>query len=162
MDYLDSMTEKCSKRVKELFPWELVDMMQQANNILIVDVREPNEYQFGHIQASINVPRGILETASTFGYEDTEPQLAGAKDKSIILACRSGKRSLWAGCTMQSLGFKNVFSLKTGIRGWNDFEQPLVTESNETVPIAKADVFFTPKITPAQLGKSWVVKDWKA
>lgn len=68
MDYLDSLTEKCKKKVTELFPWEVIEQPFERQDTLIVDVREPYEYSVGHIKNSINVPRGILETASNFGY----------------------------------------------------------------------------------------------
>lgn len=161
MNYLDSLTEKCKKKVTELFPWEMIEQSFDAEKTLIVDVREPYEYSVGHIKNSINVPRGILETASYFGYEDTVPELAGARHKTIVLACRSGKRSLWAGCTMRELGFKDVFSLKTGIRGWNDYEQPLFDEQERQVDITKMDDFFLPNISPDKLGQGWVIKDWR-
>ena len=161
MDYLDSLTEKCKKTVTELFPWEIIEPSFDRRETLIVDVREPYEYSVGHIKNSINVPRGILETASNFGYEDTVPELASARGKKIVLACRSGKRSLWAGCTMLALGFKDVFSLKTGIRGWNDYEQPLFDEQERQVDIKLLDQFFEPDISADKLGHGWVIKDWR-
>ena len=161
MDYLDSLTEKCKKQVTELFPWEVAEKPFEWAETLIVDVREPYEFRVGHIKNSINVPRGILETASTFGYEDTVPELASARDKKIVLACRSGKRSLWAGCTMLALGFSDVFSLRTGIRGWNDYEQPLYDQQEQQVDIKLLDEFFEPEISPEQLGHGWIIKDWR-
>lgn len=163
MDYIKSYTEQCALTVEEIFPWDFVDDYVQKNiPVLVVDVREPNEYAHGHIQGAINVPRGILETAATFGYEDTVPELAAAKKGQVLMVCRSGKRSLWAANTMQLLGFEQVYSLKTGMRGWNDYEQALFDNDNQQVDIEAADAFFTPKISPEQLGKGWVVKNWKS
>ncbi|MDX2507674.1 MAG: rhodanese-like domain-containing protein [Gammaproteobacteria bacterium] len=145
--------------MKELFPWDVTENFTNKDDHLLVDAREPYEYQMGHIKNSINVPRGILETASTFGCEDTVPELASTRDRKIVLACRSGKHSLWAGCTMKALGFQDVVSLKSGIRGWNDSEQPL---NDNMVAIEVMDQFFEAEITPSQFGQGWVVKDWKA
>ena len=48
----------------------------------------------------------------------------------MIVVCRSGKRSCLAAYTLQLLGFNHVASLKTGLRGWNDYEQGLVGKDN--------------------------------
>jgi len=43
--------------------------------------------------------------------------------------------------------------LKTGLRGWNDFEQPLVDGNDQEVDIEQLDDYFTPKLSPAQRGE---------
>ncbi|MEW8255705.1 MAG: rhodanese-like domain-containing protein, partial [Candidatus Thiodiazotropha taylori] len=53
--------------------------------------------------------------------------------------------------SMKMLGFENVVSLKTGLRGWNDFEQPLVNAEDEAVDIDDADDYFTPNLREDQL-----------
>lgn len=62
---------------------------------------------------------------------------------------------------MLALGFKTVFSLKTGIHGWNDYEQPLFDEQERPVDIKLLDKFFEPDISPEKLGQGWVIKDWR-
>ena len=57
-----------------------------------------------HIKDSINVPRGILETACEYNFEETVPELVKARDKEIILVCRSGNRSVFAAEVMQQMG----------------------------------------------------------
>jgi len=66
--------------------------------------------------------------------------------------CRSGNRSVLAAHTMQLMGYSRVFSLKTGIRGWNDYEQPLQDAQGATVDPDAADVALSVKPTPEQLG----------
>nr|ADB12542.1 hypothetical protein [uncultured bacterium 9F08] len=51
---------------------------------------------------------------------------------------------------MQRMGFKNVASLKTGIRGWNDFEQPLYNTEGNQVDIDDADEILASKIRDDQ------------
>jgi rhodanese-related sulfurtransferase len=104
-----------------------------------------------HIADSINVPRGILETACEYDFEETIPELVEARDKTIIIVCRSGNRSLFAADVMQQMGYKDVISLKTGLRGWNEADQPLVTNNDETVDVDAADEYFSPKLKPEQL-----------
>ena len=51
---------------------------------------------------------------------------------------------------MQLLGYESVASLKTGLRGWNDYEQPLVDDDNQSVDIDAAEEYFTPRLKPEQ------------
>ncbi|MGD9169115.1 MAG: rhodanese-like domain-containing protein [Candidatus Thiodiazotropha sp.] len=142
----DSLTD-----VKEIMPWDLEERLLANPELLIVDVREPYEYDAMHIEDSIAVPRGILESACEWDYEETIPELVNARRREIVVVCRSGYRSVLAAYSMHLLGYQNVFSLKTGLRGWNDYEQPLVDKLGETVEIEQADDYFTPQLREEQL-----------
>jgi rhodanese-related sulfurtransferase len=108
------------------------------------------EFDFLHIKGSINVPRGILESACEWDYEETEPELVQARKREVVVVCRSGHRSLLAAHSLLVLGYENVVSLRTGLRGWNDYEEPLVNNEGETVEPETADDFFTAKLRPDQ------------
>jgi rhodanese-related sulfurtransferase len=149
MKTFTQLVEDARGNVKELFPWDLADRINQAG-MLIVDIREPYEYDAMHIQDSLNVPRGILETACEYDYEETVPELVEARDKEVIVVCRSGNRSIFAAEVMQQMGYNHVFSLKTGLRGWNEFEQPLVDKDNYPVTLDDADDYFSAKVRPEQ------------
>ncbi|MEW8646284.1 MAG: rhodanese-like domain-containing protein [Candidatus Thiodiazotropha endolucinida] len=137
--------------VKEIMPWDLEERMQVNPGLLIVDVREPYEYDAMHIEGSLAVPRGILESACEWDYEETVPELVNARQREIVVVCRSGYRSVLAAFSMHVLGYDNVVSLKTGLRGWNDYEQPLVNRQGKAVEIEQADDYFTPKLREDQL-----------
>ena len=132
--------------IKEMLPWDLVDQLAAKPDLLVVDIREPSEYAFGAIANSLNVPRGILETACDWGYDTTVPRLANAREQTVVLVCRSGNRTAMAAYTLQLMGYQHVYSLKTGIRGWNDYEQPLIKASGEVVDIDEMDTFLNPPI----------------
>ncbi|NTW83355.1 MAG: rhodanese-like domain-containing protein [Chlorobiaceae bacterium] len=136
--------------VKEIMPWDLVERLEENPGILIVDVRERHEFDFLHIKGSINVPRGVLESACEWDYEETEPELVQARERAVVVVCRSGHRSLLAAHSLQVLGYENVVSLRTGLRGWNDYEEPLVNNTGEPVDPEAADDFFTAKLRPDQ------------
>ena len=131
-------------------PWDLAAQRAGADLALVLDVREPAEFERAHIPGSINVPRGVLEAACDWGYEDTVPALAGARDRAIVVVCRSGYRSLLAADVMQDMGFSRVMSLKTGVRGWNDFEQPLVDVAGHAVDADTAEPFLATRVRPDQ------------
>lgn len=145
MKTYDQLVAETAELITEVMPWDLVDKIAAGNNLLIVDVREADEFSIMHIPNTINIPRGILEAASESGYDETEPQLAAARDQEVVLVCRSGKRSCMAAYSLQLLGFKQTMSLKTGLRGWNDFEQPLVDSNKQTVDGDSAEEFLRPK-----------------
>jgi rhodanese-related sulfurtransferase len=149
MKTFTQLVDAARVRVKEVFPWDLVERIKD-NNVLIVDIREPYEYDAMHIQDSLNVPRGILETACEYDFEETVPELVEARDKEVILICRSGNRSIFAADVMQQMGYQHVYSLKTGLRGWNEFEQPLVDKDNYPVSLDDADDYFSAKVHPEQ------------
>jgi len=150
MKLFQALINDALQNVNELFPWNLTEELESGINPLLLDIREPYEYDSMHIEGSINVPRGILEPACEYDYEETIPQLATARNQNIIAICRSGNRSILATNTMQLMGFKSVRSLKTGLRGWNDYERPLVDIKGNTVDLDVADQYFLPRLKENQ------------
>lgn len=141
----------CLPHIKEILPWDFTALKEQHPTLLLLDIREPYEYQAARIEGSLCVPRGILETACEFGYEETVPELAQARDRAVVVICRSGNRSALVALTLQEMGFQNVCSLKTGLRGWNDYELPLVKAEGEPLDVDSADDYFTPRLRPEQM-----------
>jgi rhodanese-related sulfurtransferase len=153
MKTYEQLVDEALQRVGELFPWDLVEAMGDNPGILLVDIREPYEYDAMHIDGALNVPRGILETACEYDFEETVPELADAREREIVLICRSGKRSILAADVMQQMGYRNVKSLKTGMRGWSDYEQDMVSGNGDTVDEDTAIEYFTVRLRPEQLSR---------
>ena len=139
------------QRVREIMPWDLAAQLAQAAPPLVLDVREPAEFARAAIAGSINVPRGILESACDWDYDETVPELAGARARPIVVVCRSGLRSVLAADVMQQMGYTDVGSLKTGVRGWNDYEQPLVDGDGRGVDTDTAEPLLAARVRPDQL-----------
>ena len=138
--------------IQEIMPWDLDERIQSNPDILLVDITEPREYSTLHIPNAINIPRGILEAASDWGYEDTVPVLANAREKEVVLICRSGNRSALAAFNLQQMGFNNIASLKTGLRGWFDYELPLIDGKDNKVDEDSGDAYFSKGPREDQLG----------
>ena len=153
MKTFQELVDAALQRVEELFPWDLEEETSNNPDLMLLDIREPYEYEAMHIQGALNVPRGILETSCEFDYEETVPELASARERDIVVICRSGKRSALAADIMQQMGYKKVKSLKTGMRGWSDYEQDMVDGDGNTVDEDTAIDFFTPKLLPEQMSK---------
>lgn len=153
MKSLDDFINEALKNVEELFPWDLEEEINNKADLMLLDIREPYEYAAMHIEGALSVPRGILETACDYDYEETVPELVEARDREIVVICRSGKRSVLAADVMRQMGFSRVRSLKTGMRGWSDYEQAMVDAAGKTVDEDTAIEYFTPKLRPEQLSR---------
>ena len=136
--------------IEEIFPWDLDEKLKEGADPILLDVREPEEFKAARIKGSINVPRGTLETAVEWDFDDTVPELAARRDREVIVICRSGNRSALAAQTMKHMGFEKPVSLKTGVRGWNDFELPLYDENDKQVDVDDADEMLASKVSPEQ------------
>lgn len=148
------LLQEAATRVEEILPWDLEAALASETPPLVLDVREPHEYDGMHIPGSLHIPRGQLETACEWGYDETIPELVQARDQDIVVVCRSGHRSLFAADRMREMGYTKVRSLRTGLRGWNEYDQPLVRESGETIDPEDGDTFFASNVRPEQLAPS--------
>jgi len=143
--------------VKEIMPWDLEERLEENPDLFILDVREQEEFDRMHIPNSLCVPRGILESACEWEFEETEPELVQARHREVVVVCRSGHRSVLAVHSLQVLGFENTASLKTGLRGWNDYEQPLQDVDGNPVDPDEGDEYFTTRLLPDQMKpEGWI------
>lgn len=80
----------------------LVENLIKSGTATIVDVRTPEEFEFGHVKNSINIPLQIIETK----FEE----LKQLNKNPIVLCCASGNRSGMATSLLQRYGFENVYN----------------------------------------------------
>jgi rhodanese-related sulfurtransferase len=83
-----------------------------GKNVVVLDVRTPEEFSGGHIPGAKNID--VLQEE-----QFRKQVLALPKDKTYLVYCRSGKRSFTALQLMKENGFADVKHLKTGISGWD-------------------------------------------
>ncbi|TXT23923.1 MAG: Rhodanese domain protein [Gallionellaceae bacterium] len=150
MKRYDDLVADALTRVKEIQPWDLRALLDAGRGVLLLDVREPAEFAMLRIPGSINAPRGVLEQSCEWDYDETLPELAAGRELEIVIICRSGKRSALAADTMRQMGFARTVSLRTGIRGWNDFEQPLIGADGNPVDADSAEVLLAPRLRSEQ------------
>ena len=146
MKNYDDLIAEALLRVKELMPWDLSRLLASGSRPVLLDVREPAEFSMLRIAGSINVPRGVLEQSCEWDYDETVPMLATGRELEIVVVCRSGKRSVLAADVLLSMGYTSVVSLKTGVRGWNDYEQPLVDGTDKPVDADTAEALLGPRL----------------
>ena len=121
-----SLAAEAAARITEIMPWDVPDFLAAHPGALLVDIRERDEVARARIEGALNVPRGILESAAEWDYAETEPALVTARDKPVLLICRSGNRSAFAAEVLAQMGFGDVRSVKLGVKGWNDADLPLI------------------------------------
>jgi rhodanese-related sulfurtransferase len=93
-------------------------MMEDGQPLVVLDVREKEEFDAGHLEGAVHLSKGVLE-------RDIE-KLGLADDARIVLYCGGGYRSAMAAKAMQEMGWTNVVSLWGGWRGIQAEGLPLV------------------------------------
>ena len=109
--------------IEEIQPFEAAQEIE-GGDVVLVDTREPHEYQEAHVQDGKLVPPAMLA--------DQIETVAPDKSARTILYCRSGKRSALATAQMQALGYTNVASVGGGIIAWQEQGLPVVSPSGMT------------------------------
>ena len=111
-EHLKKLIDEASNSVEEVEPSELYIV---SKDTLLVDVREPEEFASGYINAhkTLTIPRGKLE----FMAIDKIAKKYN-NDINIITYCLKGQRGLLGAYQLQKMGFNNVKNLKGGILNW--------------------------------------------
>ena len=90
--------------------------MMDTQDVIILDVREQDEYDSGHIPGAVLLPVGTID-------EETAAEIIPEKDSTVLVYCRSGNRSKTASSALAELGYTNIYEFG-GINTW-----PYETES---------------------------------
>src|SRR5687768_6333474 len=101
---------KVKNEIRQASTNRLLDDMRAGNAIFIVDVREQDEFERGHLPGAVFIPRGFLELR----IENTIPD----RNSTIYLYCGGGNRSALAARSLQEMGYSNVYSLEGGFSQW--------------------------------------------
>lgn len=83
-----------------------------AGGVLLLDVREPDEYRAGHLAGAVNIPRGLLEFRLS-----GDASLADT-GRPVLVYCKTSGRAALAASVMQEMGFVNVTSMAGGFDAW--------------------------------------------
>jgi phage shock protein E len=85
-------------------------------NLVVLDVRTPEEFAQGHIPGAVNIPHDQLPNRLA--------EIAGAKSKDVVVYCRSGRRATLAQQTLTSQGFTSVKHLEGDMLKWEQEQRP--------------------------------------
>ena len=98
------------KKITEISPTDAEQKAKSSSDVVIVDVREKDEFDESHIPDAVHISRGTLELE----VEDKFPD----RNTTIICHCGGGGRSALAAESLQKMGYKNVRSMAGGFKAW--------------------------------------------
>jgi len=120
MKTLKEMLAEARQIVPEQGPAELRKRLEAGEPVVLVDVRDPDEYRDGYIEPATNISRGFLEFR--IGAAVTDPATP------IVLYCQTGLRSVLAAKALRDLGYTNVVNLQGGFQKWAQSGLPVVKD----------------------------------
>jgi rhodanese-related sulfurtransferase len=100
------------------------DELRHDARAVVLDVREPDEYEQGAIPGAVHIPRGNLESGIESRVRD--------KSTPLVVHCAGGNRSAFAAQTLTQLGYTDVVSVAGGFNKWKDEGRDWVTPRNLT------------------------------
>jgi rhodanese-related sulfurtransferase len=95
-------------RIQEVSVADVQQMQRDNTQAVYLDVREPNEWNLGHLPSALHIPRGQLEG---------KIEGLAERDKKIVVYCATGNRSSLAADTLKVMGYEAV-SLAGGFKAW--------------------------------------------
>ena len=102
--------QTAQKLIKTIGMEDYRNIVDNPGGILIVDVREPQEFAAGHVPGAVNIPRGVIEFKiwNQVGYPANTKM-----DQPVVLQCQSGNRASLAAQTLTEMGFTRVSAVVT-------------------------------------------------
>jgi sulfur-carrier protein adenylyltransferase/sulfurtransferase len=106
------MLQSIKGAIRQVSLEDLKARIDAGEELVLVDVREKDEWRQGHIPGAVHVPRGFLEMQAGSRLPD--------KDAKLVTYCAGGVRSAFAAKALQDLGYTQVESANPGFNDWKD------------------------------------------
>lgn len=102
-------------------PEQVLDRLKKEDpNLIVLDVRTPEEYAKGHVPHALNIPHDQLQSRIQ--------EIGDARGKEIVVYCRSGRRAASALEVLQKHGYSNLRHLEGDIAKWEEKKLPMAQE----------------------------------
>ena len=124
MKTLKDMLAEARQVVPEEGPADLARRLAAGEKVAVIDVRDPDEYRDGHLEAATNISRGFLEFR--VGSAVSDPSTP------VVLYCQTGLRSMLAAKALKDLGYTTVINLQGGYQKWVQSGMPVIRETPMT------------------------------
>src|SRR3954463_193302 len=113
------LLKETKSQIREVDTAGAAEAIASRPETVVLDVREPDEYEQGALPRAVHIPRGHLESK-------IETQVAD-RSTPIVIHCASGVRSAFSAKTLQDLGYTDVVSMAGGFNKWKDEGREWVT-----------------------------------
>src|SRR5437667_4310942 len=120
MKTLKEMIAEARQVVPEEGPTEVQKRLKSGDPVVVIDVRDPDEYRDGHLDEATNISRGFLEFRVVTAVSDPKTP--------VVLYCQTGLRSVPAAKALKDLGYENVINLQGGYQKWVQSGLPVVRD----------------------------------
>ncbi|MBI3940475.1 MAG: sulfurtransferase [Acidobacteria bacterium] len=110
------LVNNAKSRIRETNVDEVSRRLHAGEKLTLVDVREDNEWQKGHIKGAIHLGKGIIERDAENMFPD--------KNQELILYCGGGFRSALAADSLRQMGYADAVSMDGGWKAWKDKNLP--------------------------------------
>ena len=111
-----NLVNDAKSRTKQTTTDEVMSRLEKGEQLILVDTREDNEWDRGHITGAVHISKGIIEREIETQIPDHEAE--------IILYCGGGFRSALSADNIQKMGYTKVFSMDGGWREWKSKGYP--------------------------------------
>jgi rhodanese-related sulfurtransferase len=127
--YVPPPLELVKSRIEELLPPAAREEID-GGKALLIDVRDPERYEAGHLEGAVNVPSGeSARDAHEAAYADAVEKAGAGPEDRVILVCGEGNRSARTADALQNEhGFANVASIIGGSKLWSELGYPVEGE----------------------------------
>ena len=102
-----------------------IEQQKAPGDLNLIDVREDNEWEAGHLPSALHLGRGVIERDIEQHFPDF--------DTELILYCGGGYRSALTAESLQKMGYTNVISMDGGFRGWSEAGLPVVDPATRDI-----------------------------
>ncbi len=113
----DQMVKQAKATIKEVSVGDVKKMIDSKEKIIILDVRDKDEFETGYIPGARNLSRGMLE----FKIDTLIPD----KNASVIVYCGIDLRGPLATKTLNEMGYKNAVNINGGLKAWKAAGYPI-------------------------------------
>ena len=113
----DQLVKEAKAAIKEATPAEVKQMIDANEKIILLDVRDKEEFETGCIPGAINISRGMLEFKVNMAIPD--------KNARIIVYCGIDLRGPLATKTLNELGYRNAVNISGGLKAWKEAGYPV-------------------------------------
>jgi adenylyltransferase/sulfurtransferase len=117
---LKDMLAEARQVVPEQGPIEVKQRLDAGEPVVVIDVRDPDEYRDGYIEPATNISRGFLE----FRVGSAVPE----QSTPVVVYCQTGLRSMLAAKQLHDLGYEKVVNLQGGFQKWTQSGLPVVKD----------------------------------